>query len=245
MSRRLPIAQGYLVDLDGTLIAGRHALPGATWLLQRLAGRFAIVSNNAEHTPQELARLLLRLHLPVQPDRLVLAGTTAIDIIAERHSRARLYLIGSLSLRRYAMARGLRLTETHPDIVLVGRDRGFNYTKLAQAARAVAEGARLYLTNPDTSHRGPAGEPVPEAGALAQAIVSVAGGVPIDVVGKPQPLLFELGCGRLGLDPGRVAVIGDNPDTDGAGAARLGMTFFEVKPGDLGPGLLAGELETI
>src|SRR5579862_3136361 len=51
-------ASGYLVDLDGTLITGQIALPWAGALLRGLQDRFVIVSNDAEHTPEQLSRFL-------------------------------------------------------------------------------------------------------------------------------------------------------------------------------------------
>lgn len=228
---------GYLIDLDGTLLSGRALLPGARWLLESLKGRFAVVSNDAEHTPAELAMGLGRLGLVVSEQRIILAGTTAIDRVAETMPGARVMLLASASLRRYARRRSLELVNRDCDVVLVGRDRGFTYAKLAAAAQAVASGAALWLACPDGNHRGPAGEPVPETGAIAAAIIAASGATGYHVVGKPEPTLFEAGCARLRRTPDETVMIGDNPATDGEGARRLGMRFLMVKPGDLCPGL--------
>lgn len=233
--------RGYLLDLDGTLISGRRLLPGVAALVAETGGRFAIVSNDAEHTPHELARLLGRLGLAVEAERIVLAGTTAIDLVAQRHPGARVMLLAGPALERYARRRGLRLSTGACDIVVVGRDRRFSYRRLAAAAHAVSLGARLVLACPDTHHRGPLGEPVPEVGALAASILSCAGAGECEVVGKPEPLLFRLGCERLGLPPQEVVMIGDNPATDGKGAIRAGMRFLHVLPGDFVEGLGAME----
>ena len=219
-------------------MAGGRALPGAASMLEALSGRFAIVSNDAEHTPDELARRLRRLGLAVTPDCLVLAGVAAIDRLAEAVPGGRVLLLASPSLARYARARGLRVTEDRCDAVLVGRDRRFTYRRLAAAAAAVAGGARFYVACPDGSHAGGDGRPVPEAGALAAAVSAAAGVAAHEVIGKPEPLLFRLGCARLGIDPSHAVMIGDNAATDGAGASRLGMRFLKVRPGELDPGLL-------
>ncbi len=40
---------------------------------------------------------------------------------------------------------------------------------------------------------------------------------------KPDPRIFRLAASRLGLAPGECLLIGDNPDTDIAGALGAGM----------------------
>jgi hypothetical protein len=85
-----PLAPIVLVGLNGTLISGRRALPGAVRFVEFAKDRLALVSNDAEHTPQELARALKRLGINIAPDRLILAGATAIDLIVREKSRVRL-----------------------------------------------------------------------------------------------------------------------------------------------------------
>lgn len=226
-------AAGYLIDLDGTLISGTVALPDAGWLLDSVAGRFMLVSNDSEHTPLQLSRRLSRLGLKVTSDRIVLAGTAAIDMIARTWPGARVLLAGSAALKAYAQKQGLRAGDEDADIVLVGRDRQFTYAKLAQAATALHRGARLIVACPDKNHPGPAGQPIPEAGALAEAIMAASGVHEHQIVGKPEPLLFLAGCNRLGIAPEQAVMIGDNTETDGTGARRLGMRFFLVQQGSL------------
>ncbi len=231
---------GYLVDLDGTLVSAGALLPGARWLVDKFADAMMVVSNDAEHTPDELSLKLSALGLAIPAEAIVLAGATAIDEMVRMAPGARVMLLTSASLARYARQKGLRPSSTRCDFVLVGRDRRLSYARLARAARAVAEGVPMWMACPDTSHRGPSGEPVPETGAIAAAVMAAAGVSSCHVVGKPEPTLFEIACTRLESRPDRVLMIGDNPDTDGIGARTLGMDFLEVRPGDLGPGLFAG-----
>lgn len=226
-------ARGYLIDLDGTLMSGRHLLPGARELLALLEGRFAIVSNDSEHTPRQLAGRFSDFGISIDSSRVILAGTCALESIAREHPRASVMVIGSTPLRAYA--RRLRLDVDNPrcDVVLVARDRRFSYGRLAAAAEAVTRGATLYVACPDTSHPGPNGHPVPEAGALAAALLACTGPVNHVVIGKPEPAMFRLGCKRLGIDPADGVMIGDNPLTDGAGAEAVGLAFWQVVPGRL------------
>lgn len=224
-------ARAYLVDLDGTLISDRKLLPGAKRLLSLMEDRFVLVSNDAEHTPAQLSRLLARMGLAVDARRILLAGTCALDLIARERRHARVMLLGSAALRLYGERLGLEMVTGDPEVVLVARDRRFTYDKLSLAANAVRKGARLIAANPDLTHPGRGDAIVPETGALLAAILACTGPVSHQIVGKPEPELFERALWLLGVVPSEAVMIGDNPRTDGAGAHRLGMAYVAVEPG--------------
>jgi HAD superfamily hydrolase (TIGR01450 family) len=224
-------ARAYLVDLDGTLVIGNKVLPGAISFVEAAQDRLALISNDAEHTPWQLARGLRRLGLRIAPERIVLAGTTALDLIARDRPAARIMLLGSRALHIYALRVGLWPVRDHPDVVLVARDRHFTYGKLAAAANAVRDGAELVVANPDLVHPGEAGSVVPETGALLSAILACAGPAPYRIIGKPEPELYRRALACIGAEAQDVVVVGDNPATDGAGAARLGIRFVPANGG--------------
>lgn len=223
--------RGWLIDLDGTLVCGGRAVPGAHAFLDACAGRFVVVSNDAEHTPAELASSLRRVGLDVPAGRIVLAGAVALDEIAIQRPGARVLVLASDSLLRHARERGLRPARTWPDIVFLGRDRRFSHQRLALAANAVRAGAELVVANPDLVHPGPGGAVVPETGALLAALLACTGPVNYRVVGKPEPILFAAGLALLGLPRRSVAMLGDNPRTDGDGARRFGLRYVEIADG--------------
>src|SRR5262245_42331458 len=84
-----------LCDLDSCLIAGDVVLAGARELLARAGDRLWIVSNNSTDTPATLAARLERLGLSVREDRIVLAGATAVEHLAQRNPGARTAVYGS------------------------------------------------------------------------------------------------------------------------------------------------------
>lgn len=110
-------APGFLIDLDGTLISGRTVLPDANWLLENVAGRFMLLSNDAEHTPEQLSRNLRHLGLTIAPTEIILAGTTAIDVIASDYPKAKVMLLGSTTLRSYARRMSLWLDAPRKSVV--------------------------------------------------------------------------------------------------------------------------------
>jgi HAD superfamily hydrolase (TIGR01450 family) len=114
------------------------------------------------------------------------------------------------------------------DIVVVGGHGGFDYRELKTASQAVRRGARLYACGRDATFPMPDG-PWPATGAIVAA-VETASGVRATSVGKPEPYIFEIARSLL-ADCRRVAVVGDNMQSDIAGGKRAGLTTILVLTG--------------
>jgi 4-nitrophenyl phosphatase len=221
-------ARGFVIDLDGTLIAGTRLLQGAQALLEYTGGRYAIVSNNSSDTSVSLARKLGRLGLAVKPGRIVLAAEQSVLLITQRYPRARIRVVAHPRLVRFAADSGCDLVEEDPEVILLGRDPRFSYAKLRSIVNQMHRGARLIVTNPDLNHPAADGGLTPETGSLMKAVVACSGIEPECVVGKPARLLFQEALNRLGTAAQDTLVIGDNPLTDALGAERLMMPYLLV-----------------
>jgi len=219
---------GLILDLDGTLIREHQPIEGAAALLDAYRGRFVIVSNNSTHTARQLARRLCAMGLPVRARDLVLAGEQMVQYLCASHAGARVLMRASPALQRQAATRGCRLVARDADVVALALDKAFDYAALAAVAHEVARGARLVVSNIDLSHPGPDGRIVPETGALLRAVQGCTGVPPWHVVGKPEPAMFREGLRRLGGTAAATLVVGDNPDTDAAGAVRAGLQYVLV-----------------
>ncbi|HEC07051.1 MAG TPA: HAD family hydrolase [Thiolapillus brandeum] len=115
---------------------------------------------------------------------------------------------------------------------------GFRYYAVGGEGLQVALDARLIVTNPDTTVDGWCnGEHLvqPGGGALVAPFEAATGHQAL-VIGKPEPLLFQIAIARLGVNPGDCVMIGDRPDTDIAGAANAGMKTALVRTGRFLPG---------
>ncbi|MDP2412023.1 MAG: HAD hydrolase-like protein [Pseudolabrys sp.] len=224
-------AETFLIDLDGTLIQQAYPLDGAAALLDRLAGRFMIVSNNSADTADALAGRLMAIGLPVTGRQLVLAGEQTIKFLAERHPHCRVMLFASAAMRRMAVNYGLALVDRNADLIVLMRDSSFDYAGLSLAANEIRAGAKLIVSNPDLTHPAPGGQIVVETGALMTALTACADALPARIIGKPEPDLFVEAMRRLAALPDNTIVIGDNPDTDARGAVRLGLRYLLLGPG--------------
>lgn len=223
----------FILDLDGTLIRAQTLTAGAADLLQQVRDRYVIVSNNSTDTAIGLARKLNWIGLKVNPQQLILAGEETVRLVAERYTNARVQLLASPMLRHFARQLGCQLVDRDADLVVLARDKAFNYRRLASAANAVHRGAKLIVSNPDLNHPAPNDALVPETGALMLAVTACAGVAAQSIIGKPESALFLEGLARLKAEAGDTIVIGDNPATDALGAVRLGMCYLLVGTSEL------------
>ena len=213
-----------LVDWDGAVsVSGRfHA--GALIFLQRHAERIAIVSNNSTDLPEDFSRLLARHGVRIPPDRILLAGAESLRI-AQGRANGPVMLLGNRRMMAHAKMCGLAMTKTDPGLIVLLRDTQINYRRLERAANGLRSGAGLIVANPDLTHPGGDGRVTPETGALLAALLACAHDVPVkpEIVGKPAASLYVRALDALGARVEDAVMIGDNPDTDIAGARAIGM----------------------
>lgn len=222
-------AQAVLIDWDGCLARSDSLLPGAREFLLRTAHKAHVLSNNSTDLPETFSAQLASAGISLPPDRISLAGHQALCQVAVRWIGRRVHLVGSAQMRRYAQGLRIDLVEDDADVVVLLRDPEFNYAKLSRAANVLRRCRHLVLSNPDLTHPANDDAIVPETGALLAALSAcIDESVDIEAIGKPEPFLFEVALKRAGVTPDAALMIGDNPATDGAGAARCGIPFIYV-----------------
>ena len=232
--RMLSGAELVLLDLDGCLAFGEVPHPAAAQLIERLEGRYVIVSNNSTDTPQTMAASLHQAGLTLDPQRIILAGALMIDELAADEAVGPVCLFAGPRLVEYARERGLSLASSGQDVseahVAIARDTSLTYNDLNLVLERLFKGAPLIVSNPDLTHPGRNQIPVIETGAILAIFKACLPSLQARIVGKPEPLIFETALRRFGVAPGRALMIGDNPHTDGAGADRVGMPSILVGP---------------
>ena len=233
---------GLLIDAYGVLVDARGLLPGAAALLAELTRRekpFAIVTNDASRSPQTYAARFAAHGVWVAPERVVTSGSLLPGYFRERGlAGARTCVLGTADSVAYvrqgggapiALAPGMEL-----DALAVCDDSGTPFVdgiELAFSAvvRAVSAGRvpALVLPNPDLIYPKGTDEYGFTAGAMALLIEAAlarrfpAQHLRFDRLGKPAPHLFAEAQRRLGA--ARVVMIGDQLETDIAGAHAAGI----------------------
>lgn len=235
----LSTIRAVLLDMDGVLYVGDRPLPGVQDFLDYLdaTGRgWLCITNNASKTPEESVAKLARMNVTAGPEHIfnsaqATAGWLAGQIRRDGIIPGKTFMFGMSGLRAALLAERFTLTDDPlaADYVVAGANFNLTYEELAQTAIAINNGARFVGTNPDKSFPTERGH-LPGTGAIL-ALLEATTGVTPEIVGKPNPAMFELAMQRLGVTPAETLMVGDRYDTDIAGAVALGMPTAGVLTG--------------
>ncbi len=229
--------RGVVLDMDGVLIRGDRALPGAPEAVDRLREQGRIVSfvtnNSIRHRRDHCAKLR-RLGFEANEGEIVSsASATALYLKQSRPDGiGRVFVIGEDGLAEELREAGAHVVEGSDgvDFVVVGMDRWFTYAKLARAQQAIFGGARFIATNTDPVFPTEHGFD-PGGGTMVAALETAVRRPPDAIVGKPHTLGLEVMLGQMGLAPAEVAIVGDQLSTDIVAGNRAGLTTILVLTG--------------
>ena len=231
---RLRAARLWLIDLDGTIIRGGRALPGADTLietLRKMGRNFLILTNNATRTPETIARDLREVGLFIEEDEVYTSPQALVDLLLRKRPSAKVLAIGEEGLLEPLRRNNVHLVQhwQEADTVCVGLDRNLCYDKLAQAALALQHGAQFFATNADV--RLPVEDGFhPGNGSIVRLLEAVSG-QKAEVIGKPQPAMLQAALMRFGHTANDALMLGDSLETDMPAAAALGMLGILVRTG--------------
>lgn len=221
-------------DVDGTLVWGEEAIPGATAAVAaaRECGSVAFVSNNPTAPPATYVDRLAAAGVEADPSAVVTAGVVTAELVAGEYP-APAYVVGEAGVAERLRERGVRVTDapTDAETVVASIDRSFDYDALRAALRAFDAGDPAFVgTDPDPVIPNEAGL-MPGSGAIVDAVASVAGREPDAMAGKPAPPAREAALDAVGAAPERTLVVGDRLGTDVAMGARAGAETALVLSG--------------
>jgi HAD superfamily hydrolase (TIGR01450 family) len=222
------LVKGFVFDIDGTLIRGHRALPGAAELLRELRRRglaLVFLSNDSQETPQMWSRRLGNLGLDLGPSEIITAAILAAEAAATRFPGGKILAVGDAALSDALRSRQLRLLKEgdaeQADCVVMGMDSTFDQRRLLLVCKQIWGGAFFIATNEDRRRPAENGY-VPGTGPMVKAVAWASGVEPL-VVGKPSANAALSALEKLGLPAAYVAMVGDQPETDIAMAKALGM----------------------
>jgi 4-nitrophenyl phosphatase len=231
---------GLVSDMDGVFYRGDEPVAGVGEAVERWRGggrRIVFCTNNSHHTVSEYLAKLARAGVPATEEDLVSSGVVLGEVLRSRGAAGKRALaIGAEGLRAGLEAAGVEAVDHaapgEVDFVVVGWDGDFDYSKMRQACLAVRAGAELLATNSDAAFPAPDGL-WPGGGAIL-ASIEVGSGRTAEVLGKPHPPMMDAAARRLeGCK--RIAIAGDNPDTDLAGGIARGWVTILVTSGVTSP----------
>src|SRR6201997_5158545 len=214
-----------LLDVDGVLHVSGQPLPGAADAVRRLrdAGhRLRFVTNTTTRSKADLAAGLKSSGIDLDVTEVQTTADAAVEALRGRRV---------LALVMHALGgdlEGIELVGDNVEAVLIGgaddspeTNLVFSYMNLARAFAELELGAELYCLHRNRwwqTERGP----LLDAGCYVAGLEDAAQ-VEAVVLGKPSASYFTAACEALDADPELTWMVGDDLESDIAGAQALNM----------------------
>ncbi len=233
--------KGILFDIGGVLYVGDRPVPGALEAIASLQGRFAMrfVTNSTRKPPETIHAKLTDMGFMIEPQQLFTALAAARQIVEEAGGKA----VTILTEEAEKYFGSLYCIDTRSPFVVVG-DAGenFNYPRMNRAFRALMNGARLIAAAKNRYFKDADGELSLDAGGFVTAL-EYAAGVEATVVGKPSTEFFRQALRSMNVAPEEAVMVGDDIESDIAGAQRAGIRAILVRTGKFRPSDLEGDIK--
>ena len=235
--------QGYIIDVDGVLLAGQRIIPGARKTLAALRdqGRgVVLLSNNSTRSRNDLNAVISRFGLPVTVEQVIPSTHAAALYLQREAADAPLYVIGAPGLLTELREAGLKITERPQEAawLVTGSVTFHTHETLTAGVEALRHGARWLTVSTDRLHPSPHGL-VAGGGAVRGALEYCAARSPDVKIGKPGRETMNVVLQHLGLPAGEVLVIGDTLASDIQGGINAGSDTVLVLSGSTTPERLA------
>jgi len=223
--------EGVLIDLDGVLYIGGRPVPGACEAIQYLTKNevpFRCISNTTRKCRKTISSQLSAMGFAI-PEEYIFTPPRAAVAHMKKTVKDRFFLLTTGDVDRDFTDAGTRALE-NADYVIVG-DAGeiVTYGSLNTAFRLLMDGAELIALEKDRYWMAQDGLSL-SAGPFVSALEFATGKQAL-IMGKPSKTFFELALKDMNLQPGQVAMIGDDLCTDVGGAQAAGMAGILVRTG--------------
>lgn len=243
-SRSIGPIEGIMFDLDGTLVltdlslGTYQVLPGAIEVLDELNARgipFVALTNGTAHPPAQQAPKLRAIGLPIADDALLTPSTVAADLMPRRGVK-RVLILGTPGVGHPLAENGIQvLFPDHRDAekvdaVYIGWHPDCNMKDIEIAAKAIWNGAELYVASDVPFFATASGKNMGYSHAIAAAVRKLTR-APMILTGKPSLNALRLVAKKLNVPMRRVGVVGDDPLVEMIMARRGGATGFGVTTG--------------
>lgn len=226
--------EGLLLDLDGTITQGEEAIPGAAEALARIrkAGiPFLYVTNTTRRPRSQVVEKLQAIGVEASEEECLTAPMAAATWLERRGARTISLLLNPDTFVEFE---AFAIDDERPEYVVLG-DLGekCSFTILDRAFRALMGGAELVAVQRNRFWKRDDQLSL-DAGPFVAAL-EYATGKKAHLVGKPSSDFFFAATTRLDLAPRAVAMVGDDMESDIAGAREAGLRGVAVRTGKYRP----------
>ncbi|HEX2759674.1 MAG TPA: TIGR01458 family HAD-type hydrolase [Rhizomicrobium sp.] len=225
--------KGALLDLGGVVFTGDAPLPGAVDAIARLRGSgmgLRFVTNITRQPRRSVIAQLAQLDIGADETEVFTPAIAARAWLAAQNLTPHLLVHPALAEDFAGLSSG-----TADAVVIGDAGQDFTYDALNQAFRLLAAGAPLFALARNRAFRDSDGGLSLDAGPFVVAL-EYAAGRQARVFGKPAPDFFLGAVDSIGCSPGEAVMVGDDAESDVAGAITAGLKAVLVRTGKYEPG---------
>ncbi|PWH19473.1 MAG: haloacid dehalogenase [Anaerolineae bacterium] len=234
--QKTPI-KALIVDMDGVLWRQSQPIGDLTRIFQKIEAKglkITLATNNATLTVEQYLQKLASFGVELLPEQIVNSPqAAAMYMVRHFQPGSTLFVIGKDGLRQEMLKHGYVIADGKGDAavaaVVVGMDWDLSFEQLCQATLFLRAGAAFIATNGDRTFPTPQGL-VPGVGAILALLETASEKKPI-IVGKPDPLMYQIALDRMQVSPSECLVVGDRLETDILGGQQLGCQTALVLSG--------------
>lgn len=229
----------FMLDMDGTIYNEDVLISGAVEffdLLNEQGKHYVFMTNNSSKGKEAYLEKLHRLGIKASEKNIVSSVNVAVKYLKEHKPDAKIYLVGTESLKRELTNEGFNVVsvdyrKNDVDYVLLGFDTELNYDKILGACYYVSRGYAYIATNCDLKCPVLENKFIPDCGAIAKMIELAADRTPI-FLGKPDRAIVELAASEWHIPIEKIACVGDRLYTDIAVGINAGALSICVLTGE-------------
>ncbi|MGB9669176.1 MAG: HAD-IIA family hydrolase [Anaerolineales bacterium] len=232
-TKNKPLIRALILDMDGVLWRQSQPIGDLPYIFNQIkkkGWKVALVTNNATLTIQQYLEKLREFGVELQAHQIINSPQAVSHYMLQHFPpESKVYIIGEDGLREELIKHGYQIAEKNVAAVIVGMDRELTYEKLCRATLNLRSGATFIATNGDRTFPTPEGL-VPGVGAVLALLETASDQKPI-ILGKPEPLLYEIAIEHMQSNPMETLVVGDRLETDIQGAQKIGLPCAVVLSG--------------
>ncbi len=231
--------QLYMLDMDGTIYNEDTLIPGASDffdLLNSQGKNYVFMTNNSSKGKISYVEKLNRLGIKASERNIASSVNATIMYLNEHKPGAKLYLIGTQSLKQELIGEGFEIVPEDfrgedIDYVLLGFDTELSYEKIRGASYYVSRDYPYIATNCDLKCPVLDNKFIPDCGAIAKMIELATDRFPL-FLGKPQRTMVDSVSKEWNIPIEKIACVGDRLYTDIAVGINAGATSICVLTGE-------------
>ena len=225
--KRLRNIQGFMFDMDGTLVlgdkknTGLKPLPGAIAFIKYLNKKdipYVLLTNGTVRPDKDYMPKLRDIGFPLRDNVTMTPSTVAAEYFMRKKYR-RVLVLGCEGVWRSLVDAGIEVVlpgekNVKPvDAVYVGWYKEFVMSDLDPAYEAIINGARLYSASMVPFFASAAGKAIGSSFVIAGMLGKLTG-ARTTVLGKPSLQAMRSVSRRLGVNIKNIAVVGDDPQLE-------------------------------